>query len=141
MDDFLGCLMIKKNDWILQRLGIIQWKLKQHIICEDECSLILPSYIILLLIADPLPSLDHTLLHDVIRSLQLTLEQFCVLLPRQAKLISDRVRYHSWWIGIKPFRDFDGAVFVTPPLSVVCQSSIIKQDLWQQILSSNFSKT
>ncbi|QOI11296.1 DNA polymerase III subunit psi [Blochmannia endosymbiont of Colobopsis nipponica] len=132
---------MKRYNWLLHNLGIVQWRLRRHLIVSNDVSITLPSYICLLLVTtDVLPMLGtHQFFCDVARSMSLSIEQFLILHPKQVRLISEEmITYHVWWMNVNPVRDFNGVVLNTPSLSIICNNPEVKKDLWKQINSYGF---
>ncbi|MBT9432452.1 DNA polymerase III subunit psi [Candidatus Sodalis endolongispinus] len=125
--------MTTRRDWQLQQLGITQWTLRRPAVLQGEVAVKLPSDIRLLLVADPLPPMDHPLVADVARSMALTSAQLYGVTPDQVMMLPDSVRCHCWWLGLNATRDFAGISFHTPPLAALAQDAGAKRELWRRI--------
>lgn len=125
---------MKRCDWLLQQLGITQWKLQRPKVLQGEVTVQLPTYIRLLLVADPLPPADHRLVTDVGRSMLLTSEQIFPLTIAQILMLSDPVCCHCCWLGLKAMRNFNGICLTSPSLRVLQNDAEAKRALWRQIV-------
>ncbi|UGA51673.1 MULTISPECIES: DNA polymerase III subunit psi [Dickeya] len=127
--------MTSRRDWLLQQLGITQWTLRRPSVLKGEIAVNLPPDVRLLIIADPLPASDDPLLQDVARSLNLAPQQIVSLTPRQAQMLPEHTRCHSWWLG-QPAADpltLDGVQLTSPALAELYHNAGAKRALWQQI--------
>lgn len=126
--------MTTRRDFLLQELGITQWTLRRPAVLRGEVAItLLPEHIRLLLVAAPPPPVEHPLVADVARSMALTPSQLYGITPECVMLIPDNIRYHCWWLGLNPLRDFDGMSLHTPSLATLSKDTGAKRDLWRQI--------
>ncbi|MGP4123114.1 MAG: DNA polymerase III subunit psi [Sodalis sp. (in: enterobacteria)] len=130
-----------RRNWLLQKLGIMQWTLRRPEMLQKEVSVTLPGHIRLLLVAEVLPPLDHPLVVDVARSMTLTPAQLYGLTPLQVMMLPDSVRCHCWWLGLKALRDFQGISFHTPPLAALSGDARAKRNLWRWISNDEYHIT
>ncbi|WP_410016494.1 DNA polymerase III subunit psi [Sodalis sp. C49] len=125
--------MASRRDWQLQQLGITQWALRRPASLQGEVAVVLPADVRLLLIASPLPPIDHPLVGDVARSLDLAPGQLYPLTPEQVAMLPEDTRCHSWWLGREATRPLSGVSLFTPPLAELLGNAAAKRDLWRQI--------
>ncbi|MCR3755288.1 MAG: DNA polymerase III subunit psi [Sodalis sp. Psp] len=125
--------MMIRRDWLLQQLGITQWRLRRPAVLQGEVAIKLPDHTRLLLVTDSLPPEAHHLVTDVVRSLMLTPAQITRLTPDQVMMLPNDVHCHCWWLGLEAIRDFGGISLYTPSLTVLQEDSGSKRELWQQI--------
>ncbi|ACT08258.1 DNA polymerase III psi subunit [Dickeya chrysanthemi Ech1591] len=125
--------MTSRRDWLLQQLGITQWTLRRPSVLKGEIAVSLPPDARLLIIADPLPASDDPLLQDVVRSLHLSAQQIVGLTPRQAQMLPEHTRCHSWWLGLPATDQWDGVQLISPTLAELYHNAGAKRALWQQI--------
>ncbi|AYH46814.1 DNA polymerase III subunit psi [Dickeya fangzhongdai] len=125
--------MTSRRDWLLQQLGITQWTLRRPSVLKGEIAVSLPPDARLLIIADPLPASDDPLLQDVVRSLNLAPQQIVSLTPRQAQMLPEHTRCHSWWLGLPATELLDGVQLTSPALAELYHNAGAKRALWQQI--------
>ncbi|NKI72917.1 DNA polymerase III subunit psi [Dickeya sp. CFBP 2040] len=125
--------MTSRRDWLLQQLGITQWTLRRPSVLKGEIAVSLPPDARLLIIADPLPASDDPLLQDVVRSLNLSPQHIMSLTPRQAQMLPEHTRCHSWWLGLPVSDQWDGVQLTSPALAELYHNAGAKRALWQQI--------
>ncbi|NDL61375.1 DNA polymerase III subunit psi [Acerihabitans arboris] len=125
--------MTSRRDWQLQQLGITQWALRRPASLLGEVAVVLPDDVRLVLIANPLAPVDHPLVGDVARCLDLTLRQLYPLTPDQAEMLPEGTRCHSWWLGGEATRSLSGVTLSTPSLAELQGNAAAKRDLWHQI--------
>lgn len=125
--------MTTRRNWLLQQLGITQWRLRQPAVLQREVAFQLPDCVRLLLVTDPLPPESHLLVADVARSMMLTPAQIARLTPDQVMMLPEDIHCHCWWIGLAAMRDFGGISLYTPSLEVLQEDTGAKRELWRQI--------
>ncbi|MEA9392913.1 DNA polymerase III subunit psi [Acerihabitans sp. TG2] len=125
--------MTSRRDWLLQQLGITQWTLRRPTALQGEVAVVLAQETRLLLIASVAPPVDHPLLCDVARSLDLPLSALYPLTLEQVAMLPEDTHCHSWWLGIAATRSLSGISLATPPLVELLNNAAAKRDLWRQI--------
>lgn len=129
--------MMTRRDWLLQQLGITQWKLRHQGVTHKEIPITLLKHIRLLLVASPpLPPMNHPLVADVVRSMGLTLTQLYRITPEQAIMLPNSLRCHCWWLGLDAVCNFDGISFHTQPLETLSKEAKAKRELWRHIINN-----
>lgn len=125
--------MTTRRDWLLQQLGITQWRLWRPAVLRGEVVVKLPDCIRLLLVTDLIMPKFHPLVVDVARSLMLTPERIARLTSDQVMMLPEDVHYHCWWLGLTAMRNLGGISLCTPPLAVLQEEAGAKRELWRQI--------
>jgi len=125
--------MTLRRDWLLQQLGITQWTLRRPAALQGEVAIVLPRETRLLLITSVIPPIDHPLLRDVARGLDLPLSALYPLTPEQVAMLPEETHCHSWWLGVTATRGLSGISFSSPPLAELLGNAAAKRDLWRQI--------
>lgn len=131
-------MTIRRRNWLLQQLGITQWKLRHPAILQGTVKITLPTHIRLLLVSDPPLPVDHPLVTDVARSMALTPAQLYGVTPEQVMMLSGSIFCHCWWLGLEVMRDFDGMSFHTPSLAVLLGDAGAKRELWRRISNDKY---
>lgn len=125
--------MTSRRDWQLKQLGITQWALRRPAALQGEVAVVLPAGVRLLLVASPLPPVDHPLVGDVARSLDLAPDQLYPLTPEQVAMLPAGTRCHSWWLGREATGALSGVSLSTPPLADLLGNAAAKRELWRQL--------
>ncbi len=125
--------MTLRRDWLLQQLGITQWTLRRPAALQGEVAIVLPRETRLLLIASVIPPIDHPLLRDVARGLDLSPDALYPLTPEQVTMLPEDTHCHSWWLGVAATRGLSGISLSTPPLAELLGNAAAKRELWRQI--------
>lgn len=122
-----------RRDWLLQQLGITPWVLRRPAVLQGEIAIVLPDCVRLVMVAETRPSLNDSLIKDVLRSLSLKKEQVLQITPVHAAMLPPESQYNSWRLGVDEPLNIAGAQLVTPALDALYHSGSARQSLWRQI--------
>ncbi|MGM3175350.1 DNA polymerase III subunit psi [Dickeya lacustris] len=125
--------MTSRRDWLLEQLGITQWKLRRPSVLKGEIAVSLPPTTRLLIIGEPLPASDDPVVRDVMRSLSLNDAHVVSLTPRQMAMLPEHTRCHCWWLGLPAADGWEGVQLTSPTLAELYHDAGAKRALWQQI--------
>nr|WP_156104908.1 DNA polymerase III subunit psi [Buttiauxella agrestis] len=122
-----------RRDWLLQQLGITQWELRRPAALQGEIAVSLHENVKLLMVAEDLPDLRDPLVNDVLRSLNLSVQQVMQLTPERAAMLPTDSRCNSWRLGVSETLPTPGAQLATPELNELYHNGAARKALWQQI--------
>lgn len=125
--------MVLRRDTLLNELGVIQWVLRRPSALRGDVAVVLPVETRLLLISPLSISLDTPVLRDVLRTLQLTIQQVYCITPEQLNLLPVHDSLLVWYLGVEPVPKREDICILTPALDHFSHSSDAKRALWQQI--------
>lgn len=125
--------MANRRDWLLQQMGITQYRLHHPRALQGEVAVRLsPDTRLVIVTADPQPSATG-FLQDVLRSLGLRQHQSLTVSERQLSMLPEPLNCPVWLLGIPADRQYAAVQLATPPLSELINNSAAKRTLWQQI--------
>ncbi|ARU95230.1 DNA polymerase III subunit psi [Tatumella citrea] len=125
--------MASRRDWLLQQMGITQYRLHHPRVLQGEVAVRLhPDTRLVIVAADNLPS-PQSFLQDVLRSLGLEEHQSRLLTARQLAMLPEPLSCPVWLLGIPADKQYSTVQLVSPPLAELINSSAAKRTLWQQI--------
>ena len=125
--------MSSRRDWLLQQMGITQYKLRRPRALQGEIAITLPPDTRLLIVADIPPSTDDPLVSDVLRALAITPQQVVSVTPDQLAMLPPDRACASWRLGTEAPVAQQGPKLSTPPLEALYFDAGAKRALWQQI--------
>nr|WP_024966958.1 DNA polymerase III subunit psi [Pantoea sp. IMH] len=125
--------MSSRRDWLLQQMGITQYRLRRPRALHGEVAVSLPENTRLLIIADAPPLLNDPLIGDVLRAMLMQENEVVVLTPDQLAMLPDDTRCISWCMGLAAPVALAGSQIASPALAELYDNAGAKRALWQQI--------
>ncbi|MGL9734599.1 MAG: DNA polymerase III subunit psi [Symbiopectobacterium sp.] len=125
--------MAPRRDWLLQQIGITQWKLRRPTVLQGEFVVTLPTQTRLVIVAASLSAAYYPLISDVLHSLSLRPEQVYPLTPEQIAMLPTSTHCHSWCLGVDVPHAWTGVQLSSPTLNELYANPSAKRALWQQI--------
>ncbi|MFT8229901.1 MAG: DNA polymerase III subunit psi [Enterobacterales bacterium] len=122
-----------KNEIILKYMGIERYTLKERYILKKNKFLKNINEYYFIIISDPFPLEQYTIVTDVIISLQIMLSQVKQLTFDEIKIFSYNIYCNCWWINYSPIKTFKGISIYTPSLNILINNINAKRNLWNQI--------
>ncbi|OON40043.1 DNA polymerase III subunit psi [Izhakiella australiensis] len=124
--------MSSRRDWLLQQMGITQYRLRRPQALQGEIAVVVPPSIRLLIVADAPPMQSEPLVADVLKTLMLPPEQVFTLTPDQLAMVSDTTSCPRWYLGVEAAVD-QPVTLASPALDTLYYDAGAKRALWQQI--------
>ncbi|WP_294912270.1 DNA polymerase III subunit psi [Tatumella sp. UBA2305] len=125
--------MASRRDWLLQQMGITQYRLHHPRVLQGEVAVRLhPDTRLVIVAAENLPS-PQSFLQDVLQSLGLQQHQSRLLTDRQLSMLPEPLACPVWLLGVPADKQYSAVQLVSPPLAELINSSAAKRNLWQQI--------
>ncbi|MDR7343380.1 DNA polymerase-3 subunit psi [Pantoea alhagi] len=125
--------MSSRRDWLLQQMGITQYKLRRPRALQGEIAITLPADIRLLIVADIPPTTEDPLVGDVLRALAIMPQQVVSVTPDQLAMLPAERACASWRLGTDTPVAQQGPQLSTPPLEALYFDAEAKRALWRQI--------
>lgn len=125
--------MSTRRDWLLQQMGITQYQLRRPRVLQGEIAVHLAPDTRLVIVADTPPTLQESLVRDVVRALSLQESQVMSLTPEQLAMLPDALNCAGWLLGVESQQAFNGVKLCTASLNELISSSAAKRALWQQM--------
>lgn len=125
--------MSSRRDWLLQQMGITQYRLRRPQALRGEIAVAVPPSARLLIVADAPPTSAEPLVADVLKSLALTPEQMFALTPDQLAMLSHPSDCPCWYLGVAMPDAAPLVSLSSPALDNLYDSASAKKALWQQI--------
>lgn len=125
--------MSSRRDWLLQQMGITQYKLRRPRALQGEIAITLPPDTRLLIVADILPAAGDPLVSDVLRAMAIAPQQTLSITPEQLAMLPDDRPCASWRLGTDAPVTQPGPQLSTPPLEALYFDAQAKRALWRQI--------
>ncbi len=125
--------MAGRRDWLLQQMGITQYRLHHPRVLQGEVAVRLhPETRLVIVATDSVPS-SQSFMQDVLHSLGLQEHQSRVLTARQLTMLPEPLSCPVWLLGVPADKQYSPVQLVSPPLAELINSSAAKRTLWQQI--------
>lgn len=106
--------MANRRDWLLQQMGITQYRLHHPRALQGEVAVRLsPDTRLVIVTADPQPSATG-FLQDVLRSLGLRQHQSVTVSERQLSMLPEPLNCPVWLLGIPADRQYAAVQLATP---------------------------
>ncbi len=125
--------MANRRDWLLQQMGITQYRLHHPRVLQGEVAVRLHPDTRLVIVAAEQPPSSQSFMQDVLHSLGLEASQSRLLTARQLAMLPEPIPCPVWLLGVPADREYSTVQLVTPPLAELINSSAAKRTLWQQI--------
>ncbi|VFP87961.1 DNA polymerase III subunit psi [Candidatus Erwinia haradaeae] len=124
------------RDKILKNIGIVPYRIRHYHPFKGEIALVLPLSIRLVIVSHKFIFLHNSLLMDVLRTMNLNIQQVQTLPPYQIRMLPKNACYNKWYLGIKIPRESTGINISSSILEELNQNIEEKKALWKQIYSS-----
>ncbi|GAA0496825.1 DNA polymerase III subunit psi [Tatumella terrea] len=127
--------MAGRRDWLLQQMGITQYRLHRPRVLRGEVAVRLRAETRLVIVTSETLSLTPAFMQDVLRTLDLNEHQLLILTERQLSMLPAPVPCALWLLGVPAEKQYAGVQLTTPPLAELIDNSEAKRNLWQQIIT------
>ncbi|SFN19225.1 DNA polymerase III, psi subunit [Izhakiella capsodis] len=124
--------MSSRRDWLLEQMGITQYRLRRPQVLRGEIAVVVPPSTQLLIVTDVPPAADEPLIADVLKALMLTPEHVFTLTPDQLAMVSTTLSCPRWYLGVD-IANSQGITLASQALETLYYDANAKRALWQQI--------
>ncbi|QKJ85670.1 DNA polymerase III subunit psi [Paramixta manurensis] len=125
--------MSSRRDWLLQQMGITQYKLRRPRALQGEVAVSLPAGVRLLVVAEVPPGARDPLVNDILRSLEIAEQTVVFLTPDQLAMLPAGIVCATWLLGAEAEISLSGPQLKSPPLEALYHDASARRALWQQI--------
>lgn len=125
--------MTGRRDWLLQQMGISQYRLHRPGVLRGEVAIHLSAATRLLVISPEGLFSEHQLLRDIQQVLEIRDSQVMRLAAEQLAMLPTSLNCIVWFAGVEPDKAYAPIQWVTPSFSELSLSAEAKRHLWQQM--------